>query len=225
MDNGSYIKLHRKMLEWEWYKHGPTMRLFLHLLLIANWKESSWRGIQIHPGDVIRSDKNLAAELGLTIRQVKYSISVLRTSGELSSRKEHGTRIITVNNWGQYQKDVRATSSKASSGLSPEASLERTTVKEVKEVKKLRSVSGNTPPTREEVRDFCYEMGYQNIDVDKFYEYNEAKGWKMDWQKAVVLWYQNEKKTTKTNSFTTMMQHDDWSMTDLERQLLGMEEG
>lgn len=225
MDNG-YIKLHRKMLEWEWYKHGATMRIFLHLLLIANWEESSWRGIKIHPGDVIRSDKNLAAELGLTIRQVKYSISVLRMSGELSSRMEHGTRIITVKNWGQYQNNVRAVSSKTSSDLSSDLSLERTTVKEVKEVKKLRSVSADTPPTKTEVRDFCYENGYQNIDVDKFYEYNEAKGWKIDWQKAVVLWYQNDKKQVKkTNSFTNMIQHDDWNMTDLERTLLGMEEG
>lgn len=37
-----YIKIHRKMLDWEWYDDIPTKTLFLHLLLTANWKDSKW---------------------------------------------------------------------------------------------------------------------------------------------------------------------------------------
>lgn len=35
---GSFIKLDRKILQWGWYTNVGTKTLFLHCLLMANWK-------------------------------------------------------------------------------------------------------------------------------------------------------------------------------------------
>jgi hypothetical protein len=40
-----YIKLHRKLVDWEWYTDIPTKTLFIHLLLVANHKPNKWRGM------------------------------------------------------------------------------------------------------------------------------------------------------------------------------------
>ena len=40
-DNG-WIKLHRNLLDWEWYSDIKVCRVFLHLLLTANFKDGNW---------------------------------------------------------------------------------------------------------------------------------------------------------------------------------------
>ena len=37
-----WIKIHRQILEWEWYSDTNTFRVFLHLLLKANHKEKKY---------------------------------------------------------------------------------------------------------------------------------------------------------------------------------------
>lgn len=41
-NNGGYIKLYRQIVDWEWYDDIPTSRLFMHLLLKANYAEREW---------------------------------------------------------------------------------------------------------------------------------------------------------------------------------------
>lgn len=61
-----YIKLYRKMIDWGWYRDTNVKILFLHLLLIANFKESNFEDIIIKPGQMITSISSLAKETGLT---------------------------------------------------------------------------------------------------------------------------------------------------------------
>ena len=37
MEEG-YIKLCRKLAAWEWYTDANTVRVFIHCLIMANWK-------------------------------------------------------------------------------------------------------------------------------------------------------------------------------------------
>ena len=41
MLESGFIKLHRKILKWEWYDEPNTMRLFIHLLLTASIEDDS----------------------------------------------------------------------------------------------------------------------------------------------------------------------------------------
>lgn len=108
-----FIKVYRKFMEWEWYTDINTKTLFLHCLLRANWKEGSWMGINYLPGEFITSLPTLSLESGLTVQQVRTSLNKLISTGELTSKSTDSVtgkkltkcRIITVNNWNEYQVD------------------------------------------------------------------------------------------------------------------------
>lgn len=106
-----WIKLFRKFQEWEWYSDPNTKAVFIHCLLRANQTAGEWRGVHYDAGEFITSLPSLCKELGLTMRQARTALERLQATGELTSRTTDKTtgkripkgRIITVNNWVQYQ--------------------------------------------------------------------------------------------------------------------------
>lgn len=99
---GGYIKLHRQILEWEWYTDINTCKLFIHLMLRANHKAGNWRGQRIERGQFICSLRSLAEETGLTISQVRRALKHL-TPSEVTCESTHCFTRITVHNYGLYQ--------------------------------------------------------------------------------------------------------------------------
>ena len=102
LDNG-YIKLHRSITEWEWYKNETTKSLFLHLLLTVNIKDSKFEGYKIPRGSRICSYSKLAEETGLTKQQIRTAINHLKSTQELTLSKTPKFSIISIANWGRYQ--------------------------------------------------------------------------------------------------------------------------
>ena len=47
-----FIKIHRSLLEWEWWDDINTFRLFITILLLANWKDKRWHGKLIRRGSL-----------------------------------------------------------------------------------------------------------------------------------------------------------------------------
>jgi len=103
----AFIKIYKKMLEWEWYDDTNTVRLFLHCLIKANWKSGSWHGIKYEPGQFITSLPTLAAETHLSIQQVRTALAHLKSTGEITDEQQANCRVITVNSWCVYQGDNR----------------------------------------------------------------------------------------------------------------------
>lgn len=74
-----YIKLHRKLIDWEWYKDLPTKTLYIHLLLKANWMTKAFKGVEIPSGTVVTSIRvfllmeELASEVTSYLSDVKPS--------------------------------------------------------------------------------------------------------------------------------------------------------
>ena len=102
-----FIKLDRKILNWEWYKNKNTRLVFLHLLLTANYEPGEWRGIKYEAGECLTSLPKLATECSLTIQQVRTSLSNMKSTGEITERTVKKCRVITINNWALYQSDNR----------------------------------------------------------------------------------------------------------------------
>ena len=65
-----YVKISRKILEWEWYKDVNTKVVFFHILLKANWKNGRFQGMEIPRGSFATSYQSLAEETGLTVSDV-----------------------------------------------------------------------------------------------------------------------------------------------------------
>lgn len=109
MSDFGWIKLHRKIQDWEWYRDGNTFRLFIHLLLSANRKPQSWKGIVIGRGDLATGRKSLSAQTGLSEQSVRTSLERLRSTNEVTSKSTSKYSIITIVNYDTYQSnDVEA---------------------------------------------------------------------------------------------------------------------
>lgn len=100
---GNYIKIDRKMLSWEWYKNLNTKSLFIHMLIIANWKEGRFEGKHIPRGSFVSSIGNLAEETGLTVDEVRTAISHLIKTGEITKQSTNKFTVFTIKNYDVYQ--------------------------------------------------------------------------------------------------------------------------
>lgn len=100
---GSYIKIDRKILEWEWYENINTCRLFLHLLIKANWKDGRFQGTDIPRGSLVSSIARLSEETGLTSDEVRTALKHLKSTGEITSTSHSKYTVFTVKNYSVYQ--------------------------------------------------------------------------------------------------------------------------
>lgn len=100
---GDYIKINRSLLEWGWYKDKNTSRLFIHMLLKANWKDGFFLGIEIKRGSFVSSLAKLSEETNLSVREIRTAIKHLESTGEVTSKKYNKFSVFTVNNYCSYQ--------------------------------------------------------------------------------------------------------------------------
>jgi len=103
MNNNGWIKIHRKILEWEWYDDINTKVLFIHLLLTANHEDKKWRGILIKRGQKLTSLAHLAEETRLSVKNVRTSLTRLISTKEVANHSTSKYRIVTVNSYDDYQ--------------------------------------------------------------------------------------------------------------------------
>ena len=144
----AFVKLYKKMLEWEWYDDINTKVVFLHCLLKANWKSTSWHGISLEAGQFVTSLQNLADETHLTIQQVRTALLHLQSTGEITSKQQPKCRVITVNNWNEYQGDNRQ-SNKRITVKQQASNRQSTTDKEYKEKEEGKEVKNLYYPNDE----------------------------------------------------------------------------
>ena len=101
MEN-TFIKLFRSLLDWEWYSDNSTKALFIHCLLKANFKDKTWRGIEIKRGSFLTSLESLATETGLSVQNIRTSLRKLISTNELTSTSTNRYRIVTLKNYDKY---------------------------------------------------------------------------------------------------------------------------
>lgn len=107
LENG-FIVLHRKIVNWEWYKDPATRIIFEHLILTANYEEKRFKGEAIHRGQRVASYGTLAKETGLSVRNVRTAIRHLISTGEVTSKATNKYSVFTIVNYDMYQ-DKRQT--------------------------------------------------------------------------------------------------------------------
>lgn len=137
-DNLGWIKLHRKFLDWEWFSDGEMTKVFLYLLLSANYENKSWKGIAVKRGQLIIGRKALAKRLGITERQIRTCLTKLKTTNEVTIKTTNKFSILTIVNYNLYQaKDEEATSETTSnqSNERPANDQQTTTTKEIKKLR------------------------------------------------------------------------------------------
>ena len=107
-----WVKLHRQLLDWEWYNDVNTTRVFLHLLLVANHKDNNWRGIEIKRGQRLTSVSSLASETHLSIKNIRTSIKRLKSTNEVASYSTAQHTVFTMVNYDLYQDEANEVANK-----------------------------------------------------------------------------------------------------------------
>jgi len=98
MNNG-WIKIHRSLLNWEWYDDNNTKILFLHLLLKANHKDKKFKGKVIKRGQVMTGYSLLAEQTQLTVKKVRVALKHLKRTNEVAIETSSKGSIIQIVNY------------------------------------------------------------------------------------------------------------------------------
>ncbi len=101
--NGSFITIHRKLTEWEWYKNSKMVHLFMHLLINANHKDGNWMGEKIRRGQLITGRYSLSESTGLSVQEVRTCLKRLKSTNEITIKSTKTFSVITVCKYDSYQ--------------------------------------------------------------------------------------------------------------------------
>ena len=205
--DSEYVKLFRKMTEWEWYTDVNTKVLFLHCLIKANWKAGSWHGYKYERGQFITSIPTLARETGLTERQVRTALNHLKATGEVTDWNNHRIRIITVLSYDKYQGERPTGGQTDDRPMTDKRQTDDSRYKNIKNNKE-REEGGDIPhpqdppPTLEEIKRECQTEGFDAVDPEKFFSYYEGRNWKIggeaiNWRSMLRHWNIKDKSDTK----------------------------
>jgi len=135
MDN-TYIKLFRKIEEWEWYMDIPTKVLFLHLLIKATYTDKKWKWSEIKKWTLITWRQKLSRETGLTVQQIRTALNKLKSTNEITTKSTNDYTVIEIQNWELYQDK----STNEITNEQPTSNQRATTIQESKEGNKERNI-------------------------------------------------------------------------------------
>jgi len=99
-----WIKLHRKLLDWEWYSKPVVKSVFIHGLLRANHKDGKWQGKDIKRGSFISSVDKLSSELGHSRQEIRTALKHLKSTNELTTLGCSQHTVFIVVNYENYQE-------------------------------------------------------------------------------------------------------------------------
>lgn len=112
MKDESYIKLFRKVRDWEHYQDSKTFHLYVHFILSAVRKPTKYCGVSLKPGQYLTTYDDLQEDTGLCRKYLSASIQKLCESGEIKKEMRGGRTLITVVRYEDYQAGKRAESDK-----------------------------------------------------------------------------------------------------------------
>lgn len=102
--NKGWIKIHRRLLDWEWYSDTNMVRLFLHLLLKANSSDRRWQGREVPRGSLVTSRATLEAETGISQKTIRTCLARLIATGEIEVEATNRFSLVTICNFDNYQE-------------------------------------------------------------------------------------------------------------------------
>lgn len=168
MDGQGWLKLNRKLLDWEWYRETNTKALFIHMLLRANYDDQCFKGVPVPRGCFVSSYPHLAEETGLSVQTVRTSVKRLISTGEITVKKYPKFTLYKVEKYSRYQEDNRASNSQLT-GFQQASNSQLTPIKEIKNVrnKEIKNTVGASPSS-EVVISLPLSSGSYPIDQNEF---------------------------------------------------------
>ena len=215
--SAGWIKLHRSLVDWEWYSDSNTFRVFMHLLLCANYEDKQWQGKTIERGQIVIGVEKFGLEVNLRKQQTRRALDNLQSTGEITLKPTNKYTIVTIEKYDFFQKRdddaTHKTTHKEHSGQhsnNTQADTQTTTTKEVKNKEVLGETGAPAkkstrkqfiPPTQEQVRDYMIEINFTeqaDFESRRFVNYHAQSDWRLkngkmaNWKAAVRTWAGNK---------------------------------
>ncbi len=202
----SWVKLHRQLVDWQWYDEPNTFRLFLHILLKANFEQKDWHGVTIKPGQLITGRKQLAKELKLSEQEIRTSLTRLKSTKEITIKTTNKFSIITICKWDSYQSINEDEQPTKQPSEQPTTNQQLTTTKEYKNIRNKREEKTNRfqPPLLDEFEKYFVVNGFSSELANRAFNHYSVASWKdttgkqvKNWkQKCQSVWFKPENKST-----------------------------
>ena len=148
-----WIKLHRKIKEWEWYKDSQVVHLFYHLIISANDKDKKWKDFNIRRGEFVTSVRNISEETGIPVISVRRKLEILEKSGAILRKTTNKFTLITICKYGSYQ--------------STEQTSEQTSEQQLKKKEEYILLSSSTAHARTHEGGFVGELLKEQIWIEQ----------------------------------------------------------
>lgn len=168
----SWIKIHNKLLDWEWASCPETMALWIHILLRANYEDKRWQGITIPRGSFVTSVDNLASTTGLSAQQVRTSLKRLISTSEITSKSTNRFTIITVCKYDSYQLNEESINKQNNKPNNNQATNEQqtdnkqiTTTADIKNTRYKESISSDIDEKVSELESAAKKVTCQKRDA------------------------------------------------------------
>ena len=98
-----WIKIHRRVVDWEWFTHPNMLRLWIYLLVKASGEDREWRGITIKKGELVTSLSTISTETGIPLISVRRGLERLQVSRQVSIQTTQKWTKITICKYDSYQ--------------------------------------------------------------------------------------------------------------------------
>ena len=110
MINKGYIALHRKIIDWEFFPDDLIFKVFIYLLLNANYKDKRERGKIVKRGQLVISIRKLAERLDKSINTIQRALIELENDKSIIRQQisNIGT-LITIVKYSEYQMITKNT--------------------------------------------------------------------------------------------------------------------
>ena len=98
-----WIKLDRKLLEWELINEPNTVLVWIVLLLKANIEPTMYKGVLIDRGSLHTTQSELEFITGLKRQPIRTALSHLKLTNSITIQKRREFSIISILNYDAYQ--------------------------------------------------------------------------------------------------------------------------
>ncbi|NTU49901.1 MAG: hypothetical protein HGA87_03265 [Desulfobulbaceae bacterium] len=217
MDSG-FVKIYRKISEWEWYQDSEMVHLLIHFIMKANHEPKYWQGITIEKGCFVTGLHSLSSETGISLRALRTRLDRMENKEISTIKTTNKFRLIRLNNYSSYQFNEKKNDKQNDkpTTIKRQSNDNKQELKELEELKNKRredidgALSVKVPPDKNETYLYFREIGLSKEDAKnqtiQFHDHHDARGWVLsnrkkmvDWKASVRTWKRNMPVFTQHN--------------------------
>ena len=208
MNETGFIVLHRKLLEWKYFYSPYALKLWIYLLLRANWKTGYFLGVEIPRGSLATSMRRLALDTEMDVNTVRKWIKRFQEEDMITVKTANRVTHIFINNYATFQdiadeqsSTQHHTESHTQSHTQRPPNRTNKQINKVTKKQKDRLGAGSSGKwEKPSLMDVVDVVRNENLEVnpEKFFRYYEARKWRVkdepvkDWKKLLRSWADNE---------------------------------